>query len=138
MRATAAASPRAALVVHHDDAIAKTLTDALPREAWEVDATSSGRTVMERVERRKYDVVFLGLDLPHHGSDEILRKLRGRERRPHVIAVAPTSHRLSREERDIIEDVLSPPISAAGVQASVARLTQGSGSAPDHDRNDTK
>ncbi len=69
-----AADGRPALVVEDEPAVLDLVVTLLTETGWRVDVAAGGRTGLERVQARRYDLIVSDVRMPEGGGDEFYRK----------------------------------------------------------------
>jgi two-component system NtrC family sensor kinase len=69
-----AADGRPALVVEDEPAVLDLVVTLLTDSGWHVDVASGGKTGLERVLSRRYDLIVSDVRMPEGGGDEFYRK----------------------------------------------------------------
>ena len=72
--APAAADGRLALVVEDEPAVLDLVVTMLSESGWRVDVAAGGKTGLERVHGRRYDLIVSDIRMPDGGGDEFYRK----------------------------------------------------------------
>ena len=65
---------RLALVVEDEPAVLDLIVQLLTESGWSVDVAAGGKTGIERVQSRRYDLVISDVRMPEGGGDEFYRK----------------------------------------------------------------
>ncbi len=88
----------------------------LDKMGYRVDIVGNGLEALEAIERRKYDVVFMDVQMPEMdglaASREINKRWRNSEKRPHIVAMTANAMQGDREmcEKAGMDDYISKPV----------------------------
>jgi two-component system response regulator RegX3 len=111
------------LVVDDEAAIRDSLTYALEREGYEVEAAADGETALERARATPFDAIVLDVMLPGRTGTDVCRELRAISSVPIVMLTARTT------ETDRVvglelgaDDYVSKPFSMAELVARVRAI----------------
>src|SRR5205085_10033785 len=85
LKAGSRPEPAALLVVDDDDNNRDLLSRRLRRKGFSVAVAASGREALERIARRRFDLVLLDIMMPGMSGVEVLEEIRGR----HSLAELP-------------------------------------------------
>ena len=98
----------------------------LQRMGYRADVAGDGREVLEALDRARYDLILMDIQMPEMDGLEASRAIRKRwpsERQPHIIAM--TAHVLKEKREECrqagMDDFLSKPVTLAALQAALER-----------------
>ena len=101
---------RHALVVDDEPAVAEAIAEILAADGFGVEAVQDGRTAMQRLASRDFDVVFCDLRMPDPDGPAILRWLRSTRPRQAERLVFVTGDRLGVEGDELLASTGRPVI----------------------------
>lgn len=98
----------------------------LERMGYRADVASNGLEVLEALERQRYDVVLMDVQMPNMDGLEATRQIRGRfppDRQPRIVAVTANALQGDREMclEAGMDDYVSKPIQVKELQAALGR-----------------
>jgi CheY-like chemotaxis protein len=117
--------PMEVLVVDDSDASCDLLRRFLARHGFgEPDVVSSGSAALDAVERKRYDVVLMDVEMPGMSGIEATRKIRSRfakPRRPWIVGVTASDMDSTRHDcmRAGMDDFLTKPIRESRLVAAL-------------------
>jgi DNA-binding response OmpR family regulator len=76
------------LLVDDEKSIHSFLKYLLSKRGHEVDGALSGGLALEKLEEKEYDLYLIDLDMPEMSGEELIRKLRNREKTAPVIILS--------------------------------------------------
>lgn len=108
----------------------------LERMGYRVDVAGNGREALEALERQRYDVVFMDIQMPEMDGFEATKKINERwpkESRPRLVAM--TAHALDGDRAHCIaagmDDYISKPVRIESLQAALKRCRDRTSTSPD-------
>jgi signal transduction histidine kinase/CheY-like chemotaxis protein len=126
------AVPSLNLLVAEDNVVNQLLiTRLLEKRGHRVTMTSTGREALEALEKERYDLVFMDMQMPEMGGLEATAAIREREKSPgiHMPVVALTAHAMKGDRERCLaagmDDYLSKPIGAQELDAVLTRYGRG-------------
>lgn len=121
-----APAPGNALVVDDDDAVAELLADVLGSAGHSVDMAHDGRTALDRMAERRYDIVLCDLRMPVMDGPQLYREAARRQPGIEERFVFLTGDTLAPEARKFLEEAgrphLAKPFELSDVERVVARV----------------
>jgi PAS domain S-box-containing protein len=138
MSEPAAASPGdLRILVAEDNAVNQQLVQALlSKLGYRADIASNGLEALSALERARYDVVLMDVQMPELDGLEATRRIHARwgAERPHIIAVTAGVMDDEREQclAAGMDDFVSKPIRSEELAAALGRLRPASAAALDH------
>ena len=107
----------------------KVATAVLLQFGYQTDLVASGKEAVEAVERQKYDIIFMDIQLPEMDGLEATRVIcshTSRSERPYIVAMTANA---MKEDRDLclaagMDDYLSKPIRPEEIKAAIERGTK--------------
>ena len=118
--------PRA-LLLEDDPAMQRLVTMLLRREGLGVDVVGKGLQAVEKIEKGKYDVIFLDLMMPHEGGMTVIKVLR--EKSPEllrrVILLTATPAPVTKSIEKEVFAIVRKPFEAEALIATVRQLIRG-------------
>jgi signal transduction histidine kinase/DNA-binding response OmpR family regulator len=117
------------ILVAEDNAVnQKVALGMLSRAGYRADVAGNGLEAIQALQRQRYDVVFMDVEMPEMNGFEASRRIRDRwpdGERPRIIAM--TAHSMQGAREDCLaagmDDYLSKPIRADELLASLERAT---------------
>jgi CheY-like chemotaxis protein len=129
----AAARLQTRLLAEDDEFSAQLMEKTLARRGHQVRLASNGREALARAGQGAFDLMLLDVHMPELDGIEVIRRVRERERVAggHLPVIALTA-RSRKEDRERclaagVDDFLTKPISAAGLQAAIKHLAPAQG-----------
>ena len=77
----------AALIVDDDIGVRQLIEDAIVEQGYKVVAVENGERALEELERQRFDVIFLDLVLPGLSGVDVIRSIKGRNKRTLVAVI---------------------------------------------------
>jgi len=118
--------PLSILVVDDEKAMRKLLCDVLTGAGYKVEAVSSGKEALERVQQDKFSIVITDLKIPGMNGIEVLRKLKTIN--PDIIVIIitayPSVESAIEAMREGAYDYIIKPFNIAAVKLVVHRATE--------------
>ncbi len=102
----------------------------LQRRGYHVDVVNHGQEAIERLEKEKYDLIFMDVQMPVMGGYEATNIIRQREKitGEHIPIIAMTAHAMKGDREETLEagmdDYISKPINQEMLFKAIERLTQ--------------
>ena len=96
---------------------------------YQTDLASNGKDALEAVERQRYDILFMDMQMPEMDGLEATRHICARfdaSERPYIVAMTANAMKEDREQclAAGMDDYLSKPIRAEEIRAALERATQ--------------
>jgi PAS domain S-box-containing protein len=117
---------RVALVVEDEPSVLDLVVTLLSQQGWRVDTASGGRTGLECVERRAYDLIVSDIRMPDGGGHEFYRNVLAREPALAKRFIFITGDTANPEGWRFLEDsgvpVIEKPFAPATFEEAVARV----------------
>jgi two-component system response regulator VanR len=99
-----------ALIVEDDPAIRRLVEKLLTRRNVEIDTASDGKTAIQKLRAREYDVVILDLMLPEMSGYEVIKFIKAESLQIPVAVVSAVSQQaLTNLDFDVVKLVISKP-----------------------------
>lgn len=114
------------LLAEDEHALGEWLSKALAQSGHRVDWRDDGRLVEQALDGDDYDVLVLDLGLPGRGGTEVLRRLRGQDRRLPVLVLTARDSLASRVDTLNLgaDDFLAKPFELAELEARLTALVR--------------
>ena len=134
-RAAPGESPRI-LLAEDNPANQKTMLMMLKKLGYSADLASTGKEVLQALERQRYDLILMDLQMPEMDGLEAAREIRRRrpEEGPYIIAT--TAYALSGDHEKCLDagmnDYISKPIRMEDLREALARVPRDRGSGARH------
>ena len=77
----------AALIVDDDIGVRQLIEDAIVEQGYKVVAVENGERALQELERQRFDVIFLDLVLPGLSGVDVIRSIKGRNKRTLVAVI---------------------------------------------------
>ncbi len=104
-------------------------TEMLQHLGLEVELASNGREALEKLEKGRFDLVFMDVQMPDVDGYEATRQLRAQERYAGLIVIAMTAHAMAGDrERCLLagmNDYVSKPIGMSALAETLHRWMRG-------------
>jgi PAS domain S-box-containing protein len=124
-----ALAPGLRILLAEDNAVNRQLAiRLLEKRGHSVIAVNDGRQALEALEREKFDLVLMDVQMPEIDGLEATRTIRGRERNTgiHQLIISVTAHVMKGDREKCIEagadDYISKPIQSEELYAAIERL----------------
>jgi PAS domain S-box-containing protein len=117
--------PLAVLVVDDHDVNRRIAVLLLKKFGYRADAAANGRQALAAVERKRYDIVFMDVEMPEMDGYDATRAIGNTlgEARPVIVAMTANAMEADREEclAAGMDDYLSKPLAAATLRETLER-----------------
>ncbi len=120
------------LLLVEDDPVNQLIAlDLLGKQGFRVDLATTGVEALKALEEKKYDLIFMDIQMPVMDGIEATRRFRAFKRGPNlgVPIIALTAHALAEDRKNCLaagmDDYLAKPIDLEQIQKTFARLLPG-------------
>jgi DNA-binding response OmpR family regulator len=112
------------LVVDDDEMVLMALDELLKPEGYEVQAVSSGREALKRIDEKTYDLLMLDIIMPEMDGFDLCRRIREKDEYKETPIVFLTAKSREQDKKDGLEAganlFLSKPISPEKLLAIIS------------------
>jgi CheY-like chemotaxis protein len=112
------------LIVDDDEMVLMALDELLKPEGYEVQAVSSGREALKRIDETQYDLLMLDIIMPEMDGFELCRRIREKDEYKETPIVFLTAKSREQDKKDGLEAganlFLSKPISPEKLLAIIS------------------
>lgn len=82
-----------------------------------IDEAHNGKEGLEKIQEKKYDLVFLDIKMPIMDGDQVVRELQKLPDKPKVILVSAYTHTpVGKEIAEYVQGVISKPFSVEEIR----------------------